>query len=75
MDNEYQRALGRVEGKLDLVIDQVTALRGSFETLEAGRLSRLETTVAQQTVRLTMIAAGIPLAMQVGLFVVQHYWR
>jgi len=37
-----QRALGRVEGKVDLVVQSIADLKNSFEKMEQGRLSKLE---------------------------------
>jgi hypothetical protein len=42
-----ERSLGRVEGKLDLVINQLTKLSGAFDQLEKGRLSTIEKEFAQ----------------------------
>lgn len=43
---DFERSLGRVEGKLDSVISVVTDLKSSFDSLEKGRLSRLEVAFA-----------------------------
>lgn len=40
-----ERSLGRVEGKLDLLVKSVSDLSSAFQNLEAGRLSRLEVKV------------------------------
>jgi len=45
-NHEIGRAIGRLEGKLDLVIDNVAFLKTSFETMEKGRLSKLEVVFA-----------------------------
>ena len=41
-DENFERALGRLEGKMDSMVASVNALAASFESLEKGRLSRLE---------------------------------
>jgi hypothetical protein len=80
--DDLNRSLGRVEGKLDglqksmegLATSQ-TRLATAFESLEAGRLSRLETKVAEQTVRISILASAIPVVIS-GLFlIVEHYWK
>ena len=43
----FERALGRLEGKMDAMVSSVNALASSFESLEKGRLSRLEIKVAE----------------------------
>lgn len=45
--NSFERALGRLEGKMDSMVNSVNALASSFESLEKGRLSRLEIKVAE----------------------------
>lgn len=42
MEPDMQRALGRVEGKLDSTISMLADLKAGFDQLEKGRLSRLE---------------------------------
>ena len=39
---DLERAIGRVEGKLDLVVTSISELKNAFDTMEKGRLSRLE---------------------------------
>lgn len=41
-DTSYARALGSLEGKMDMIVTSMNALAASFESLEKGRLSRLE---------------------------------
>ena len=41
-----ERSIGRLEGKLDSVVTMVAGLKDSFETMEKGRLSRLEVSFA-----------------------------
>lgn len=69
------RSIGRLEGKMDLVLDSVTKLQGAFETLEAGRLSKVEQQVAGLIVRVSLLAAGIPVVIQFAILLVQHYWH
>lgn len=45
--SSFERALGRLEGKMDSMVSSVQALSASFESLEKGRLSRLEIRVAE----------------------------
>ncbi len=40
--NGIERSIGRIEGKLDLMINTITDLKTSFDSLEKGRLTRLE---------------------------------
>lgn len=40
--SEVIRAVGRLEGKLDSMVAMVAELRGDFENMERGRLSKLE---------------------------------
>lgn len=44
---EFNRSIGRLEGKLDSMVSSVQALSSSFENLEKGRLSRLEIAFAE----------------------------
>ena len=53
MSANLERSIGRLEGKVDVVIediklisDNMTALRASFDILEKGRLSNLEVSFA-----------------------------
>lgn len=41
-NSELIRAIGKLEGKMDLMVNSVSNLASSFESLEKGRLSRLE---------------------------------
>lgn len=47
MENqEIYLKLGAVEGKMDLVVSSIAALKESFDQMEKGRLSRLEVAFA-----------------------------
>ena len=41
-ETNMERSIGRLEGKLDLVVTSITGLQSAFDTMEKGRLSRLE---------------------------------
>ena len=73
MPENFERSLGRVEGKLDLIIKEMSDLSTAFRTLEAGRLSNLETKVANLTVRIAIISAGIPIAISMIFYFIQRY--
>lgn len=72
-EQNINRSIGRLEGKVDLVIGQMTKLEGAFSTLESGRLSRLETEVAGLIVKMSLIAAGIPIIVSLVIYLAQHY--
>lgn len=74
-NNNLERALGRVEGKMDLMVTSVNNLAASFESLEKGRLSNLEIKFANLQGRITIIAGVISLAVSIAFFMVQHYWK
>lgn len=57
MSDGIERSIGRLEGKIDLVIGDVSELKVAFNTLEAGRLSRLERDFANFTGKMTIVAA------------------
>jgi len=44
---DISRAIGRLEGKVDLMVTSISNLASSFESLEKGRLSRLEIAFAE----------------------------
>ena len=70
---DIARSLGRVEGKIDLVVSDMGALKGAFQTLEAGRLSRLEGIVAGLVAKMTIIAAAVPIGVTIVWGFVQNY--
>ena len=43
--NTLERSIGRLEGKVDLVVATITQLSSDFTTMERGRLSVLEVKV------------------------------
>ena len=45
-NHELERAIGRLEGKMDSLIATLQGLTQAFDLLEKGRLSRLETNFA-----------------------------
>lgn len=73
MEEGVERSIGRLEGKLDLVIDTMTELKAQFISLEAGRLSKLESTVAGLVVKVGLVAAAIPIAIELLTRVVFHF--
>lgn len=72
-DSGVERSIGRLEGKIDLIVNQVSGLRAEFMTLEAGRLSKLERDFANLIGRLTAIMAGVSIAVSLGVFLLQKY--
>lgn len=46
-NNEFERSLGRLEGKMDSMTEVMTRLANSFDNLEKGRLSTLEINFAK----------------------------
>mgnify|MGYP001597478678 FL=1 len=60
--NEMTYKLGEISGKLDLVIGDVAEIKVAFNSLEAGRLSRLERDFANLSGRISIIAALASLA-------------
>ncbi len=89
-DNEYevQRSLGRIEGSLIEIKNEMKAirenaagLRTEFQTLEAGRLTRLESAFAtfqgeslvKAKYSAVWVAALVGVAVAVGSQIVTHY--
>ena len=70
--NSVERSIGRLEGKIDLVIQEVSGLKVSFNTLEEGRVSTLERNFANLTGKLSMIAAGVSVAISVLFIFLQN---
>lgn len=66
-----ERAIGRLEGKVDSIVSDVRALRSSFEVLEAGRLSAVEKEVANLTTKMAIITASISVGISVVLSIIQ----
>lgn len=42
-----ERSIGKLEGKMDMMVSSMNALSASFDSLEKGRLSRLEINFAE----------------------------
>ena len=42
INNETLKSIGRLEGKMDMLVASMSGLAQSFDNLEKGRLSRLE---------------------------------
>lgn len=61
-----ERSIGRLEGKVDLILTDMSKLRGSFETLEAGRLTRLEEEVSGLIVKMGVATAVISIVLSVA---------
>lgn len=55
-DIKFAGDIGRLEGKLDSVVSMVGELKGSFETMEKGRLSKLEVQFATLYAELSVTA-------------------
>ena len=47
IEQNFERALGRLEGKLDSMNEVITRLANAFDNLEKGRLSTLEINFAK----------------------------
>lgn len=45
-EGDFERAFGRLEGKLDSVVGIVAELKGDFAKMERGRLTKLEVAFA-----------------------------
>ncbi len=69
--NNLERSIGKIEGKLDAVVAAVHEMKSSFDSLENGRLSRLEIAFATLQAETTMraktvaiwIASGVSIAV------------
>ncbi len=71
--DESTRAIGRLEGKVDLVVSMVAELRNSFEKMEQGRLSTLEVKVANLIGRLTVIIALVSGGTSFAFLLLEKY--
>ena len=71
--NGTERSLGRLEGKLDLIIKDVSELNASFHELEQGRLSRLEIQFSNLTGKLTIVAAVVSIGISALFFILQYF--
>lgn len=71
--NELQRSIGRLEGKMDMLVSGMQEMASSFSSLEKGRLSKLEIAFANLIGKLTIIAVVVSALMSVGIGVAQHY--
>ena len=65
-----ERSIGRLEGKVDLLITKVDNLDKSFHTLEEGRLSTLEHDFANLTGKLSIIAVIVSAVISIATAVV-----
>lgn len=78
---DFSRALGRLEGKMDSVVAAVTAISASFESLEKGRLSRLEIafatlkgeTATESTATARWTSAIWSLGVTIGSVLILHF--
>ncbi len=72
--NSFERALGRLEGKMDSMVSSVNALASSFESLEKGRLSRLEIKVAEivteNTAKTKSTALWVSLVISIAIAII-----
>ena len=66
-NTEINRALGRVEGKLDSLISTVTHLSNSFQQLEAGRVSTLESGFATLKAEASAYARNTAIWVSAGI--------
>lgn len=84
MENQesIERSLGRVEGKLDSLIVTVTHLSNSFQQLESGRVSALEsgyaTLKAESTSQAKNTAMWVSAFISIGItvigsFLIKHF--
>lgn len=73
--DNVERSIGRLEGKVDLVLGQVSQLKTSFELLEAGRLSKLERDFANFTGRMTIIAAIASVAISFAFWLLNRFYQ
>lgn len=71
--DDTQRSIGRLEGKIDLIIDTMDKLKDAFETLESGRLSTLEKDFANLGGKITIIMVGVSAGTSFGLFLIEKY--
>ena len=74
--------VGKLDGKLDMVVSSMTALAASFENLEKGRLSKLEIAFAssigeaQANAKTTAIWVSVLVSLGVmiaGAFIIKHF--
>lgn len=71
--DSVERSIGRLEGKVDLVITTMDKLKDAFETLESGRLSTLEKDFANLTGKITIIMVGVSAGTSFALFLVEKF--
>lgn len=85
-EDELQRSIGKLEGKMDLMVSSMQELTAAFANLEKGRLSTLEINfakmqteladksraVAFQTSMITALVVGIAVTVIGGLLL--HFW-
>ena len=57
MQASVERSIGRLEGKMDYAINELSELKIAFNSLEAGRLSRLERDFANLVGKMTVIVS------------------
>ena len=70
------RSIGRLEGKVDFIIKEMSDLKGAFSVLEAGRLSKLESQVSGLIVKVGVISGGIALIVtSLAQLVVRYFLK
>ena len=69
-EDNFYRAIGRLEGKLDLIIKKVDDLDKSFRVLEEGRLSSLERQFANLGGKLSIISAVVAIVISLAITII-----
>ncbi len=69
-----ERSIGRLEGKVDLMLKETTSLRADFQSLEQGRLSRLEVKVEGLVIKMTIIVSIISAVVSLLLSFGERYF-
>lgn len=73
MNNTQERSIGRLEGKIDLVIQEVKELNRAFRALEDGRVSTLERNFANLSGKLAIISAIVSFIVSIGIVLLQRF--
>jgi hypothetical protein len=82
-DNQFARALGNLEGKMDSMIITMERMANAFDSLEKGRLSRLEVlyaTLSTEVAEKAKHTAGwtstfISVAISVASAIIIYYFK
>jgi peptidoglycan hydrolase CwlO-like protein len=65
--NNLERSVGRIEGKLDGILEQLKKINGSI-----GEQDRRIDTLEQESARAKGIAAGISIVVSAAIAVINH---